>query len=108
MPLSRRYSPEWSPGDTATIGMDFSYVLPPGVGIASNPSLSIWSNFAQPVDATATDWNVLQSPLVVGRAVYAIVHGGQPGIDYQFRWNITDTLGNVWTRTGLLLVGLTS
>jgi hypothetical protein len=45
---------------------------------------------------------------VVGRRVYSIVSGGDPGVDYQFRWFITDTFGNRWTRTGLLLVGLTS
>lgn len=149
MPLSRRYSPEWSPGDAATIGMDFSSILPPGIGIEEaalesdgpTPRLEIWYNFAAPQPAVA-DWQVdptlaaqqgwwwqlgndaqsaqwLQTvsastfvlalgTAVVGRAVYAFVRGGNPGVDYQFRWTITDTLGNRFTRTGLLLVGLTS
>jgi hypothetical protein len=46
--------------------------------------------------------------MVTGRTVYSIISGGDPGQDYQFRWFITDTANNRWTRTGLLLVGLTS
>jgi len=46
---------------------------------------------------------------VRGREVISIVSGGAPAnTDYQFRWIISDTLGNRWTRTGLLLVGQTS
>ena len=45
---------------------------------------------------------------VRGRAVYSIVSGGASGIDYQFRWFVTDTLGNRWTRTANMLVGVTS
>lgn len=66
MSLSRRYSPEWSPGDNCFIGMDFSYVLPPGVGIAQGaidfltqggdspiptPRMEIWTNTNPPVAA---------------------------------------------------------
>ena len=139
--------------------MDFSTILPPGVGIqplgSSNgpaPRLEIWFNFATPQPAAA-DWivdpslasagpnwfwivqadgtpvwqNLPPGPLstapppisgslssmrlgtaVVGRAVYSYCQGGNAGVDYQFRWTITDTLGNALTRTGLLLVGLTS
>lgn len=45
---------------------------------------------------------------VRGRSVMSWVSGGDPGVDYQFRWIIIDTLGQRHTRTGLLLVGETS
>ena len=168
MPLSRRYTPEWSPGDTGLIGMDFSYILPPGVGILpmgadqprgpSNaysqpvPRLEIWYNTADPVPAP--DWDVDPSlsayppgwfftsvdgqpqwvrtttgegligtavmgagpgsaylalgTAVEGRAVYARLQGGVAGQDYQLRWVIGDTAGNIWTRTALLLCAPTS
>jgi hypothetical protein len=43
-----------------------------------------------------------------GRTVHSYISGGAPGQDYQLRWIITDTLGNLWRRTGLLLVAETS
>lgn len=115
LPLSRRYTPEHHPGDQVTIGMDFSAILPLGVGITA-PSLTIFTNRNPPTDAAA-DWTMLPIMLddgtttllrIVGRAVYALVVGGQPYFDYQFRWRITDTQNNVWTRTGLMLCSYTS
>jgi hypothetical protein len=85
--------------------MDFSFVIPPGVGIASG-TLAIFTNTVAPVDASA-DWT--QSEVTVhGRAIYAILGGGKPGVDYQLRWAATDTEGSIWPRTGLVLCALTS
>ena len=162
MPLSRRYTTEWSPLDNCTVGMDFSAILPVGVGIAEGaedffaqapniiptPRLEIWTNSNPPLpvpqdwslDASYTpyttpDWFwVLDADTntafweqypdglpqgfgdpamalgvaIRGRAVYANAAGGVAGRDYQFRWIITDTNGNRWTRTGLVLCAATS
>lgn len=105
MPLSRRYTPEWSPGDKATIGMDFSFVLPPGVGI-NEAALTVLRNTNPPIPSNG-DWS--QAPVqILGRAVYSVLTGGVAGIDYQLRWQITDSQGNVWTRTALMLCAYTS
>jgi hypothetical protein len=118
--------------------MDFSFILPVGVGINPNgsdvsspgvggptPRLEIWANLATPVFAggwdeaagalSTVDWQVGATlgaagtgVAVSGRNVYAIISGGQPGVDYQMRWIINDTQGNRWMRTALLLVAQTS
>ena len=104
MPLSRRYTPEWAPGEKANLGLDFSYVVPRGVGIASG-SLAAFTNAATP--AASSDFQI--GPVTVrGRAIYATVSGGVAGRDYQMRWSATDTQGNVWPRVALMLCSLTS
>jgi hypothetical protein len=104
MPLSRRYSPEWAPGEQASIGIDFSFVIPPGVGISSG-ALAIFTNSAAPV--SSSDFTI--GPVTVqGRVIYASLSGGVAGTDYQLRWSAADTSGNVWPRTALLLCALTS
>jgi hypothetical protein len=105
MPLSRRYSPEWAPGEIAAIGIDMSNIIPPGVGIVSG-ALSILANTVPP--AASSDFTITVAPQVVGRAVYATVSGGVSGKDYQFVWTATDTNGNAWPRTALLLCAPTS
>lgn len=105
MPLSRRYSPEHPPGEKCTYGMDFSFVVPPGVGIASG-SLSIWENVIPPVAADG-DWTE-GAVNVLGRVLYATLSGGVEGKDYQIRWIATDTDGNQWPRTALQLCAQTS
>jgi hypothetical protein len=104
MPLSRRYSPEWAPGEASNIGLDYSFLIPPGVGITSG-ALSIWTNR---VEATpSTDFTV--GPVGVrGRTIYASLAGGVEGTDYQLRWIAHDTRGNTWPRTCLLLCAQTS
>lgn len=105
MPLSRRYSPEHAPGDDCTYGLDFSYILPPGVGIQLG-SLSIWTN-AQPPVVNTTDWQI--GPVMSqGRALYARLSGGVEGTDYQLRWQAVDTEGAIWNRTCLVLCAQTS
>lgn len=105
MPLSRRYSPEHPPGESCPFGMDYSFILPPGVGITGG-SVSIWTNTAIPADASA-DW-VIGPVQVRARAIYANLSGGVDGRDYQVRWVATDTAGNTWPRTALVLCALTS
>lgn len=105
MPLSRRYTPEKPPSETAVFGMDFSAIIPPGVGILSG-SLDILTNTVPPVEAS-TQW--IKGPVTVrGRVLYANLGGGVNGTDYQLVWTAQDTQGNVWPRVGLCLVAQTS
>ena len=105
MPLTRRYTPEHPPGESCLFGLDYSFVIPPGVGI-SEGSLSIFTNVVPPVAADA-DWTK-GAVTIRGRAVYAQLSGGVEGKDYQLRWSCTDTAGNVWPRTTLVLCAQTS
>ena len=104
MPLSRRYTPEWAPGESSLIGLDFSFIIPPGVGITSG-LLSIWTNTVAP--AISSDFTI-GSVGVRGRAIYARLSGGVDGTDYQVRWTVTDTDGDVWPRLAFCLVSETS
>lgn len=104
MPLTRRYSPETPPGEKSVFGMDFSFLVPPGVGLESG-TLTIWTNVATPVQST--DFTI-GAVSVRGRVLYATVSGGVEGKDYQLRWIATDTDGNVWPRTALVLCSQTS
>ena len=104
MPLSRRYTPEFAPGESSIVGMDFSYVVPPGVGLVGG-GLAIFTNVASPV--VSADFSV-GTVTVRGRTLYASLSGGTDGTDYQLRWTATDSDGNVWPRTALLLCAQTS
>lgn len=105
MPLSRRYTPEHPPGEGCNFGLDFSPLIPPGVGVAS-ATLSIFTNTAVPL-AADTDW--IKGPVNIrGRQVYCNLAGGINGNDYQLRWTATDTDGNIWPRTTLVLCAQTS
>jgi hypothetical protein len=105
MPISRRYSPEHPPGESCNFGLDYSFIVPPGVGISSG-SLSIFTNTVPPV-AADTDW-VKGVVTVRGRAIYANLSGGIEGKDYQLRWTAVDTEGNSFPRTTLVLCAQTS
>ena len=105
MPISRRYSPEWAPGEKAIIGFDFSPIVPPGVGISAG-SLALKTNTVPPADASA-DW----TPGTVSwrdRTLYATLQGGVAGKDYLLVWTATDTDGNIWPRTAAMLCAPTS
>lgn len=105
MPISRRYRPEHPPEESCNFGMDFSFVLPPGIGISSG-GLTIWTNTATPAPADA---DFTAGPVTVrGRSIYAMLSGGVSGRDYQLRWTANDTAGNVWARTALVLCAETS
>jgi hypothetical protein len=106
VPLTRRYVPEKPPEETSIFGADFSFIIPPGVGIASG-SLDIWTNTpGNVVDANA-DW---QKGEVFhrGRALYCLLTGGVLGTDYQLRWYAVDTDGNTWPRYTTVLCSWTS
>lgn len=105
MPLSRRHTPEHPPDEDCLFGMDYSFVIPVGVGIAYG-TLQIFTNTAVPALADA-DWSM--GPVEVrDRTVYARLSGGRAGVDYQLRWVAHDTEGNAWPRTALVLCALTS
>jgi hypothetical protein len=97
MPVSRRYSPEWAPGDSSMVGMDFSALIPPGAGIAGG-SLAVAPNPDFVVGPATID----------GRTVYAPLTGGVSGTDYSLTWTVTDTDGNTWNRTAKMLCAPTS
>ena len=105
MALSRRYTPEKPPEEVCNFGMDFSFIVPPGIGLLSG-ELSIWTNEVAPVPADA-DW-VVGDVMVLDRALYCNLGGGVEGVDYQLRWKATDTSGNVWPRVALVLCAQTS
>ena len=103
MPLSRRYTPELAPGETSVFGMDFSYVIPPGVGITEGDLL------ITRLGGEAT--SVTAGPVSVhDRTLYATVTADAlaDGHDFQLRWTAIDSEGNVWPRTALVLVAATS
>lgn len=103
MALSNRYQSH-PPGDAHSYGLDFSMLIPMGVGIATG-SLEILTNTNPP--QTQSDWT--QGVVEIGgRQVYSQCSGGVEGTDYQFRWTAVDTLGNTWNRTVLVLCAQTS
>lgn len=108
MPLSRRYTPEMAPNEKQVFGMDYSYVIPPGVGIESG-TLEIFTNVAVPAEVPLSEIAV-SDVAVQGRVVYATVEilTDLAGTDLQLVWTAVDTQGNIWQRTALLLCAPTS
>lgn len=104
MPISVRYRPEHPPDEQCLFGLDYSFIIPVGVGIAGG-AVSIMTNTADPVDDGSWTIGAIE---VRGRAVYAMLSGGVPGVDYQVRWIAYDTQGNAWPRTTLVLCAETS
>lgn len=104
MSLSLRYTPAFAPGESSIVGMDFSYLVPPGVGIES-AALQVFTNTVAP--ALSSDFTV-GTVGWRGRTLYARLSGGVDGTDYQVRWTATDTNGNIWPRTALMLCAETS
>jgi hypothetical protein len=102
---AKRYHPDHPSTENCYFGLDLSFVIPYGVGIAS-ASLSIFTNANPPV-AADSDWTA-GAVVVQGRSIYALLTGGVIGTDYQLRWTATDTMGSVWPRTALILCAQTS
>lgn len=101
--LSRRYS-SFAPGESSLFGMDFSFCLSPEAQVVS-AALAVFTNTFAPTPAL--EWRV--GPVMVRRSVvYAQLSGGLEGGDYRLRWTVTDSDGNVWPRTALVLVTATS
>lgn len=113
MPISRRYTPAWAPGEGSLIGMDFSYVIPPGVGIVSG-TLHFFSNTAVPVNKdsdfiiSGVEGGGPHNVNILGRILYVALAGGVEGNDYQVLWTATDTFGLDYPRTALMLCAPTS
>ena len=105
MALTRRYTPEHPPGESCAFGLDYSFLIPPGVGISSG-EVSIFSNTVAPQDASA-DWSIGEVS-ILGRVIYATLSGGIEGKDYQIRWTAYDTDGHSWPRVVLVLCSQTS
>ena len=102
---AKRYYPDHPSTELCYFGLDYSFVIPYGVGIVSG-ALSIFTNTAAPAPADA-DWTA--GPVVVqGRTIYALLTGGVIGTDYQLRWTATDSVGSIWPRTALILCAQTS
>jgi hypothetical protein len=75
------------------------------VGITAG-KLAIFTNTSPPNPAD-TDWTV-SAVTWIGRTLYATLSGGITGTDYILTWTATDTQGNIWPRSSLLLVAPTS
>lgn len=103
--LTQRYRPPHPPGETCEFGMDFSAIIPVGIGIASG-TLEIFLNVVPPT-AADSDWTAGPTQ-VRSRALYATLSGGVTGTDYMLRWAATDTEGNIWVRFALVLVTTTA
>ena len=105
MPLSRRYTPEWAPGEMCLVGMDFSFVVPPGAKLTSG-WLQVFFNSSVLYEVSDDfSWDPITVDCLV---LYTRAWGGRAGTDYQFMWTAHDDLGNVWPRTALMLCALTS
>jgi hypothetical protein len=104
MALGNRYFPAHPPGESCEFALDYSAIIPYGVGIASG-TLEIVTN-TNPVEAQS-DWTQ-GTVQIIGRRVYCDCSGGVEGTDYQIRWTATDTQGNTWPRTCLVLCAQTN
>lgn len=97
--MSTRYHPSHPVGEVCLFGMDFSFILPAGAAV-SLASLVIFLNAAGGV--AAPEW-VVGPVQIDGLRVFARCSGGTEGNDYQFLWSVTDSDGNVFPRTALVL-----
>lgn len=102
--LARRYEPSHPPGEVCLFGMDFSFLLPMGVGIGF-AQLNIFNNTFLSPDVSA-DW-VIGPVTVSGRRVWTLLQGGVAGSDYELRFSITTTDGDIFPRSGLVLCSQT-
>ena len=87
-------------------GMDFAPLIPPGVGIKSG-TLKIFTN-ASPARARRRRLDRHRAVTWLDRTLYATLGGGKSGVDYMLTWTATDTQGNVWPRSALVLCAPTS
>lgn len=106
MALNARYTPEHPSGETASFGMDFSRIIPAGMGISVNSAPKIFTNTQPPV-AADSDWTV-GAIYARGRSAFAILSGGKPGVDYLLQWTVVDSRNNTWVRSAAVLCAPTS
>ena len=104
MSINNRYEQPHPAGAVIEYGLDFSTILPPGVTI-SDGRLAQFTNAVPPQPTS----DFTASPVTTaGRRLYAQLAGGNAGQDYRIQWQATDSLGNIWLRTVLLLCAATS
>jgi hypothetical protein len=104
----RRYYPSHATEKTM-YGIDFSTLLPLGVGITDAwvtvyKNLNPWVWVNDTYGTTSTPDELAVSDLLIrGRRVYVAVWNGVPGTDYVILWNISDTLTNDWQQATYVL-----
>jgi hypothetical protein len=104
MGINNRYLPSHPQGASAIYALDYSAILPPGVGIQSG-GIAVALNTVPPTPTT----ELTVAPAgVEGRRVLAQISGGVSGHDYRIEWVANDTVGGIWPRTCLLLCAATS
>lgn len=86
--------------------MDYSAVIPPGVGIALG-QCACFTNTNPPV---ASSLLTIGDVSIIGRTLVAFVEADPAaiGVDFQIQWIAFDTQSNVWPRVGLVLCAPTS
>lgn len=104
MAVSKRYQPSHPAGQTAIYAVDFSNILPPGVGLTM-PAVQLFINTTPPglpVGITTASGGFR------GRQVWITIQGGVSGTDYLIQWTVNDTQNNTWIITAALLCAATS
>lgn len=103
--MSGRYQPSHPPGEICLFGMDFSFILPVGVGIRF-AELNIFNNTFLSPDVSA-DW-MIDPVTISGRRVWTRLAGGVEGQDYRLAWLVSDSNYNVYPRSALVLCSQTN
>ena len=104
MAISQRYRPSHPAGQSAVYAVDFSNMLPPGVGVTM-PAIQFFTNTVPPGIATGI---TSSGGGFRGRLAWINITGGTAGQDYLVQWTVSDTTGNQWIITALLLCAATS
>lgn len=104
MAVSGRYQPSHPAGQSAVYAVDFSAMLPPGIGLTM-PAIQIQTNTVPPGLASGI---TTSGGGFAGRRVWITITGGTNGQDYLITWTVSDTTGNLWVRTFTLLCARTS
>jgi hypothetical protein len=104
MSIATRYLPPKPQGESSVFIADFANLIPNGAAIQS-ASILIQTN--QSIPQAQDSWTT--GPIShAGRRCWATLGGGTDGTDYQIQWTVTDTVGNTWPRTFLVLCAETS
>lgn len=104
MAVSQRYKPSHPAGQSAVYAVDFSNILPPGMGL-SQPGVVINTNTVPPGIATGI---TATGGGFAGRMVWITIAGGISGTDYLITWTVSDSANNIWIITATLLCAATS
>lgn len=104
MAVSQRYKPSHPAGQSAVYAVDFSNILPPGVGL-SQPAIQFFTNTTPPGIATGI---TSSGGGFRGRMAWITIAGGVAGTDYLIQWTLIDSQNNTWIVTVLLMCAATS